>query len=502
MASFTEMARERTLLDEPDIRHLRRLVRSWGLLADLSFSDLLLFVPTSDDDGSFTVLGHVRPSTWQTMYRADPVGQVFRPSERPLVRKSYHHGTVENGELSLKLTFDELVKIESIPIRGPGGIIGVMTSESQVKTDRPNSELERTYNHTYHRFADMIRRGEFPYLYQEEGRFRAPRIGDGTVVLDASLRVDFASPNAVSAFHRLGVHRNLFGLSFPSLGIAADEITKAYQEQRPVISELDHGRETTVVVHFLPVIDDGETTGGLLVLRDISDLRRRDRLLLSKEATIREIHHRVKNNLQTISSLLRIQSRRVDSPEAKAALGESVRRIASIALVHETLSQDTGEDHDTGDDVLLVDLIKPLVRMVEESLVLPGQSIRISVEGDAGIVPSEVAMPLSVVTTELLQNTADHAFQVGGEATLENQVVVTLSRDDEVMSMTVEDNGVGLPDGFDLEQSGLGLTIVQTFVRDELGGEIQMASAGGPQGRKGNRVSLKIPIPGRRVSDR
>lgn len=500
MASLSELAREHTDLDEDDIRHVRRLVRSWGLLSDLSFSDLLLFVPTRERDGAFIVLGHVRPSTGQTMYRADPVGQVFRSSERPLVRQSYHHGQIQEGELSLRLTFDELVKVESVPVKGPGGIIAVMTSESHIDPDRLYSELERTYAHTYHRFADMVRNAEFPFKVQEEGRFRAPRVGDGTVVLDAELKVDFASPNAVSAFHRIGVHRNLFGLSFPSLDIGEAEVVKAAKERRPMIVELEHGREITVVMHFLPLLVNDEFTGGLLVLRDISDLRRRDRLLLSKEATIREIHHRVKNNLQTISSLLRLQSRRVDSLEAKSALDESVRRIASIALVHETLSQDTGEDHDTGDDVVLVELVKPLVRMVEESMVLPGRPIRIKVSGDAGVVPSEVAMPLSVVITELLQNTADHAFvEKRDEA---GQVSILLDRDEETLHLAVEDDGQGLPEGFDLTNTGLGLTIVQAFVRDELGGTIEMSKRNGPEHPVGTRVALTVPLSGRRKTDR
>ncbi|MEE9414016.1 MAG: histidine kinase N-terminal domain-containing protein [Acidimicrobiales bacterium] len=501
MASLSEIARERTDLGENDIRHLRRLVRSWGLMADLSFSDLLLFARTKDDEGSFIVLGHVRPSTGQTMYRADPVGQVFRPSERPLVRQSYHHSKIEQGELSLRQTFDELVGVQSVPVRGPSGVVGVMTSESHITTDRPRSEMDRTYVHTYQRLAEMVKRGEFPYSRQEEGRFRAPRVGDGTVVLDSNFRVDFASPNAVSAFHRLGVHRNLFGIDFLSLGLGDDEIEKACSHRQPVIVELENGRETTVVMHYLPLLDGGEVTGGLLALRDISDLRRRDRLLMSKEATIREIHHRVKNNLQTISSLLRIQSRRVDSAEAKAALDESVRRIASIALVHETLSQDTGEDHDTGDDVVLVELVKPLVRMVEESMVLPGKPIVITVEGDAGIVPSEVAMPLSVVITELLQNTADHAF---GFATVDQpgHVLVSLGRDDESLRLCVSDDGVGLPEGFALESTGLGLTIVRAFICDELVGTIDMAAGDGPPGRRGTRIALTIPVRNRRKSDR
>ena len=100
----------------------------------------------------------------------------------------------------------------------------------------------------------------------------------------------------------------------------------------------------------------------MLLVRDVTDLRKRDRLLISKDATIREIHHRVKNNLQTISSLLRLQARRLENPEAKAAVSESVRRIRTIALVHESLSREPG------DDVTFIEIVRPLLRLAEESL--------------------------------------------------------------------------------------------------------------------------------------
>ena len=161
-------------------------------------------------------------------------------------------------------------------------------------------------------------------------------------------------------------------------------------------------------------------TGGVLLVRDISELRRRDRLLLSKDATIREIHHRVKNNLQTISSLLRLQGRRLSSPEAKAAIDESVRRIRTIALVHETLSREAG------DDVPFVEILRPLARMVEESLQSPDRPVRFRVQGDGGKLPAPMATPLAVVLTELLQNAVDHAFR--GQAGTGHVVVAVAQR--------------------------------------------------------------------------
>ena len=204
----------------------------------------------------------------------------------------------------------------------------------------------------------------------------------------------------------------------------------------------------------------------MLLIRDVTELRRRDRLLLSKDATIREIHHRVKNNLQTISSLLRLQGRRLTSPEAKAAVAESVRRIRTIALVHETLSREPG------DDVAFIEIVRPLMRLAEEGLQSPDRPIRFVVQGDGGRLPATIATPLSVVLTELLQNAVDHGFP---EGSLGGTVVVRLTNADGKMQIRVVNDGRGLEPGFDVNSdTGLGLSIVRTLVTTELGGTIEM----------------------------
>ena len=102
----------------------------------------------------------------------------------------------------------------------------------------------------------------------------------------------------------------------------------------------------SLIVRAIPLRPHGRLIGALVLVRDVTDLRRRDRELVTKDATIREIHHRVKNNLQTVAALLRLQARRMDSADAKAALEEAVRRVGSIAIVHETLSQAVEESVD------------------------------------------------------------------------------------------------------------------------------------------------------------
>jgi two-component sensor histidine kinase len=231
----------------------------------------------------------------------------------------------------------------------------------------------------------------------------------------------------------------------------------------------------------------------VVLTRDVSELRRRDRLLLSKDATIREIHHRVKNNLQTISSLLRLQGRRFTSPEAKMAIEESVRRIRAIALVHETLSREAG------DDVAFVEIVRPLVRMVEEGMSSEDRPVSFAVEGDAGFLPATVATPLSVVLNELLQNAIDHAFPASLDLqAAPGRVVVRLANDGERLNATVVDDGVGLPEGFSLDAApGLGLSIVRTLVTSELMGTISLERGDGAGSRPGTVVRLDVPVAAR-----
>ncbi len=404
MASLTDIAAVRTELTPGQVSHLQRLVAAWGLLADFCFSDLLLFAPTDAEGTKFVVLGQIRPTTNQTLYRHDLLGDVTDEVERPLIARSYRLGEIIEGEVTDPV-IRERVRMLCIPVRWQDTTIGVLSRESAPSVGRARGELERTYVEIFNRFARMIAAGEFPFVTSDSETDEAPRVGDGCMVLDRSARVEYMSPNAVSTLHRLGIHLNAEGLRLADIGLDDEPIRNAFSMAVPVAEEVE-GTEPgiTVIVRCIPLLDHGKVSGAVVLLRDVSEVRRRDRLLLSKDATIREIHHRVKNNLQTISSLLRLQGRRLESPEAKLAIEESVRRISSIALVHETLSREAGED------VPFIDVLRPLIRMVEEALVSPDRSIAFVISGDPGTLPATIATPMAVVLNELLQNVVDHAF--------------------------------------------------------------------------------------------
>ena len=494
MASALELARSATDLPPGAVRHLQRLVASWGLLADLSFADLLLFVPvTRRGEGvdapvsELVVVGQVRPLTSQTLERGDLVGTTVAVDDRPNVAACLRAGQILDGERS-HAELREPVREVCIPVRWRGEVIAVLARETTPSVGRQPGELERTYVAIFNRLATMIASGEFPFADDEGLGDEPPRVGDGVLLLDGAGRVEFASPNGVSALHRLGVHANTEGMRLSELGLHATAVRRTLTRGLPSSEEVERGPEITVLLHCIPLLEHGTATGALVLLRDISELRRRDRLLMTKDATIREIHHRVKNNLQTISSLLRLQGRRLSSPEAKAAVEESVRRIRSIALVHETLS------HQAGDDIPFDEIVRPLVRMVEEGLISPEHPVAFEIEGDAGQLPATVATSLSVVLTELLQNVVDHAYPegLGSDG---GRVQVVLENDGHEMAVEVVDDGVGLPEGFSVASAtGLGLSIVRTLVTTELHGTIEMRRGGGAGDRPGTQVVLRVPL--------
>ena len=473
MATLAELARDYTSLSGPALAHLQRLVGSWGMLSDLCFADLLLFVPVDGGVDRFVVLGQVRPTTSQTLHREDLVGHVIDEAERPLVARAWQLASLVEGEVGLT-SRSELARLVCIPVRWRSEMVGVLTRESALSVGRRSGELERIYVEVFDRFARMMSNGEFPFPIDELVTSEAPRVGDGVLVLDATGRAEYASPNAVNALHRMGMYSNIEGLRLDEAGIDTSAVTEEV-EPRP---------DVTVLTRCIPLLERGTVTGALVLMRDISDLRLRDRLLLSKDAAIREVHHRVKNNLQTISSLLRLQARRLLPGEGKDALEEAERRVRSIALVHEILSREATDQVDFNE------ILPSLVRMADD-LISPEQKVRIAYDGEAGELPAEVATPLAVILTELLQNAAEHAFAPAGATTVEARVQVSLRRENGKLLVRVKDNGVGLPPGFSVEQTtSLGLSIVRDLVGTQLGGTIAMYTDGGTV------VDLLIPTAG------
>ena len=465
MSTLGDLLAEHTELPGSAVDHLHALVGEWQLLADLSFGDLLMWVPR--DDGNLICVAQCRPNTASTMLIADAVGTVV----------------AEEGLLG------------AVPVRCCGEVVALLTRQSAGDGRRTSSRLEKAYLDCAATLLDMVSEGTFPNVGQVAMSRSSPRVGDGFIRLDVDGVVGYASPNALSAYHRMGLAtdlegHNLVALTRPLISDPfearelADHIGESLAGGPAMRLEVDAGG-ATVLIRTLPLVVGGASTGAAVLVRDVTEVKRRDRALLSKDATIREIHHRVKNNLQTVAALLRLQARRTDNAQGREALLESVRRVAAIAQVHEALSISVDEEVNLDD---VVDRILPIMNDVARV----DAPIRISREGALGVLDADRATALVMVVTELVQNAIEHAF---GPADKGGRVVIRADRSARALDIVVSDDGRGLPEGFSLEESDrLGLQIVRTLLAAELDGTLGMRARPGG----GTDVVLRVPI-GRRT---
>jgi two-component sensor histidine kinase len=482
--TLNDLVAEHADLLEADIEWLHLLIADWQLLADLSFADLVLWVPLRDGSGHVAV-AQMRPTTGPTSFYDDVVGEVLPLGCRPQVDASLAERRICR-ERDPEWRADVPVREETIPVVRDDRVIAVVARHTNLSAAREPSRLELTYLHCADDLARMIAEGTFPYPGVGVGRRGAPRVGDGLVRLDASASVTYASPNAVSAYRRLGLAGDLLASDFgaTTAGLArsdapVDEALEVVVSGRaPRRTEVE-SRGAVVALRAIPLRRAGERIGALVLVRDVTEIRRRERELVSKDATIREIHHRVKNNLQTVASLLRLQARRIDEPRGRAALDEAVRRVRSIALVHEMLSQ-------TLDENVTFDAIAERVIAMAGELSAGRSGFRSTRVGSFGVLPAEVATPLALVLNELVQNAVEHGLQ-GGSGSVE----VRAERDGERLRVSVVDDGRGLPEGFDAEASPtLGLRIVRTLVGEDMGGTLTMS----PRDGGGTRIEVDVPL--------
>ncbi len=446
-----------------DADWLHQLVADWQLVADLSTADLVLWVRTPS--GRFVAVDQCRPSTGSTVHLDDVIGR-----RMPAAREAIALETLLTGQLQVGTepywTGSTAVREEYVPVVHDGHALAVVTRESPVGLLRGGRLIEEAQEELADALCHMVSQGEFPIAGAPTGiRHGTPRVSDGVLRLDVDGNIAYASPNATSCFHRLGVAGALEGVQL------AEAVTRIIPERTPVeetmavvlmgrqawMTELEVG-SVFLAVRSVPLRRSGQRAGALLLVRDITEIRRREQALMTKDATIREIHHRVKNNLQTVSALLRMQARRTDNEEARSALSEAERRVATIATVHEALSQNIDERVD-------FDAVFGQVLRMAALVATPSGKVTTRLEGSFGVVGADAAQALATVLAELVTNAVEHGLE-----DRDGTVTVRASRDGENLEVHVVDDGAGVEPGTIM--GGLGTRIVTTLVRGELRGTI------------------------------
>ncbi len=476
MLSVDELISSKSALTNDDRARLMELLAEWQLLSDLSFADLILWIPKRKDYQSWPdghiAMAHIRPTTAATVFAHDVIGNVINWGSNPRIDGALSTGEIDRDS-EAEMVGEILIKEETVPVYFQGRVIAVISRHRNADLMRSPSRLELNYREIAHKIYQMVAEGTFPIqnsFYRSES---APRVGDGLIRLDATGLMTYASPNARSAFNRAGWSGELEGHLLgdviesvkPKLSTPTDESWRSIMSGKNLRREEFENESGIFDLLVMPLVAGADHIGAIVLLHNVTELRRRDRALVTKDVTIREIHHRVKNNLQTVSALLRLQSRRVEDETAKLALEEAVRRVASIAIVHETLSNSSTES---------VAFDEVYDRIVHNAIELSTHKISIKKLGTFGTFDSQIATPLALVITELIHNALEHGLANSGE-----NLRIEIVRTAEDCEVKIIDDGVGLPTDFNWDQSSnLGLQIVKTLTENELKGSIALVRVG------------------------
>ena len=443
-------------LTNPDREWLHQLVGDWQVISDVSFADLLLLAPGVNDDFVYAAL--CRPATAATLFHDDMVGKNCDPSLVDAVKQVFDDGKSRERELrNLVVTLHG--------VRRNGKVVAAMAVVKAFEPDRVPSQIQGNYEQVSAALIHMVTTGEFPFDNVPTGvRHGTPRLTDGFVQIDEDGTILYASPNAVSSLHRLGYSGSIHEQTLAELVTSVIEDHACVDEtlavvvmgRAPWLTELET-RGVVLSMRAVPLLDEGERLGAIVMVRDITELRRREQELVTKDATIREINHRVKNNLQTVSALLRMQARRADDDVTRQSLETAQRRISTIAVVHQTLSQALDETVDFNE------VFAPILRMASD-IATTGAHVCTRLSGEFGQIGANQATALAVVLNELVTNAVEHGVAQGGH------LDVTAERNGRHLSVEIADDGAGLQGK--KPGSGLGTSIVKTMVAGELHGSI------------------------------
>jgi two-component sensor histidine kinase len=447
-------------LSKDVIDHLENVASNLQLIADLWYGDASLAV--INRSGDLAILADARPSTAADPIEESRAGLVLSRDDETEAYASVESGRPVMGARRV-LPGGSTVTTEAYPIGAPAVTAVVLrTFGEQIETT--TSRMENAFIESSRELLKTLRDG--PLLDRRTGRpfWALRRAGDGVLRVSRRGIVTYASPNAVSIMRNAGVESRVTGMHASELPGGGRGIAPLLGASGALAAELE------VAGHILSYRSLALPDSVLVLVEDLTEARRRERELDVKEATIREVHHRVKNNLQTIASLLRLQARRSDDEEVRRALGEATARAASMAAVHDLLAH---SDHECVDFVAVA---RRVVELVRSGAVGDDPGVTVHVSGSTGEIDAGTATSLALVLTELVHNALEHAFDPGAAGT----VHVDVRRAGDTLTLVVRDDGRGLAPGVELADSrGLGFSIVRTLVEEDLRGTLTTTQEGG-----------------------
>ena len=462
MDTIETLCRRLTDLTDTEINSIRGMAAVLQPLANLEDADIFIDCPTQDGDA--IVVAEAKPQSVPSSYKKTVVGLLAKPENEPAVARTFRLGVATKQMKAV--TQERTHVIQTVePIKNGERVIGVLIREKRADDNQSSASGRLHFSvQSYERIAAAISH------MTDENNWLTECIDEALILVDRAGIVTFRNSLARDLYTRLGFVEDVLGQSYEHIRLTDDSSSPGEEDSYSSV-------ETQVGQHFLTVkyIRLNSTEAAFaVVMRDITWRREQEKQLILKSVAIKEMHHRVKNNLQTIASLLRLQVRRSDNEETKQVLMESMNRILSIAATHELLAR-SGVDQ-----VKIGEVITNIKNNAVRSFARPHFDVSISCEGDDFEVDSDIATSVALITNELLQNCLKHAFPLVNHG----QIRIIVTGGELYSRIEVIDDGCG----FDLAAAvgdRLGLSIVQTHVKDKLRGTFSIRS-----GTKGTHVSF------------
>ena len=448
-----QLCRKYTDLNDADIAIIEAMNRVLQPVANLVDADIFIDCPGRDGDA--IVVAEAKPSDVPSSYKKTVVGMLAKQENEPAVARTFRLGV---GTKEMKaITQENGMTIQTVEaIRNGGKIIGVLIQEKRLDEQRELSDRIHFSQQSDERIAVALTH------MASEGNWLTECIDEAIVMVNHEGIVSFRNTLAKELYQTLGYVEDVLGQPYKNVRLIEDTSDTVREVNGFTVKQATvSGRVLTLRRVPLNTAD----MAFAIVIQDETWRWEQEQALILKSVAIKEMHHRVKNNLQTIASLLRLQMRRTDNADTREVLGESMNRILSIASTHEVLSQ-------SGVDEVMLGAVLNNIRSNTLRYFEGPRRVDISIEGDDFAVDSDIATSIAMVVNELLQNSFKYAFPERNEG---GKVRVVVTRGDLYSEIRVADNGSGFDIG-KVEKSSLGLSIVQTLVKDKLKGNLEIES--------------------------
>ncbi|SHI85651.1 sensor histidine kinase [Propionispora hippei] len=449
-----ELCLEYTYLTEPDIVILENIAGQLDITAELTGTDVFIDALCRNSSDSI-VLAWAHSSANRSLYNRSVVGQLAYAEKEPAVYKALTGGQIMRDIRGIS---QEGVPIAQtvVPVTNLAKhVIGVLIMEKDISEEIRQEEqvqfLSQTAEHLSRTLMDFTTTG---WGWEEW-------LGSGIFVLDQAGAITYTNKHAERMLEVLcgagELKENLItALSYGSLEELVEGLKKAVNLEFGHVSYLCQAH---------PLVTDGELSGCVVSVQDVTELRQKEKELDVKSAVIQEIHHRVKNTLQNVVSLLRLQMNRSRSETVQSEFATCVNRILSISRVHEVLARQSWETVD------LKELAEYIVSNIVAGYSLAEQEIVTQVEGASIMIPAQQSVPVALVLNELVTNSLKH----GIKTETDGEIRVSIWETAGCITIQVIDSGAEtvlkqLPAG-----NKLGLYIVQLLICDQLGGSFSLS---------------------------